>query len=120
MQQLFTSKCESQVLLQIALVFLLKSATSSVTSSAPDILVQRSYKVRRNKPKALDIPHGIHIFFPLYSVSIFNITTYTLPLIRIIFSGIHLPRLSTLIKKKKKKKGNTLTQIFTSTQDIIL
>ena len=68
----FTSKCESQVLLQSALVFLLKSATSSVISSAPDILVRRSYKVRRNKPNALDIPHCIHIFFPLYSVPIFN------------------------------------------------
>lgn len=67
----FTSKCKSQVLLQSSLI-LLKSATSSVTSSASDILVQRSCKVRRKKPKALDIPHCIHIFFPLYSVPIFS------------------------------------------------
>ena len=62
MQQLFYIKVRRQVLLQSALVFLLKSATSSVISSAPDILVQRSYKVRGNKPKALGIPHCIHIF----------------------------------------------------------
>ena len=65
----FTSKCESQVLLQSALVFLLKSATSSVISSAPDILVQRSYKVRR---KGFGHSSLHSHFFPLYSVSIFS------------------------------------------------
>ena len=73
MQQLFYIKVrKSSFITKCVSFFLLKSATSSVISSALDILVRRSYKVRRNKPKALDIPHCIHIFSPLYSVPIFS------------------------------------------------
>ena len=42
--------------------------------------------------------------FQISSVVYFGLETYTLPLIRIIFSGIHLPRLSTLIKKKEEEE----------------